>query len=214
MKETELAQHFIRYLSCYDLYYEIPQLNVDIVAKDGNILMAFEVKRNMNFRVIEQAVNNKIYFHYSYICVPYTHNMSMPERICRDYGIGILAVHNVADFIWGDIMEITKPKLNRKAITRAVKLPEFSKHSIAGASGSDGTTITPFKNTVNSIVKYLSKHNGANFKDVYNNIDTHYHNFSAAKSSLYQWIRKGIITEFYFDNGKLYLSNSNNSINK
>ena len=206
MKETELAQHFVKYLSCYDLYFEIPQFNVDIVAKHGNILMAFEVKKNLNFRVIEQALHNKTYFHYSYICVPYSHSMDMAERICRDYGIGILSTHVIKDFVWGDISEYVKPKFNRTALTKYVVLSEFSKKSIPGAAGCDSTTITPFKNTVENIVQYLRKKNGAKFKDVYDNIEMHYYSFSAAKSSLYQWIRKGIIKEFYFDNGKLFLS--------
>lgn len=34
MKETELAQHFVEYLSCYDLYFEVECMSgrVDIVA--------------------------------------------------------------------------------------------------------------------------------------------------------------------------------------
>ena len=47
MKESDLAKFFIDYLSCYDLYFEIPMLNVDIVAKHNNILMAFEVKTSL-----------------------------------------------------------------------------------------------------------------------------------------------------------------------
>jgi hypothetical protein len=207
MKETELAQHFVKYLSCYDLYFEIPRLHVDIVAKHGNILMAFEVKTNLNFRVIEQAIDNKIYFHYSYICVPTGRNQDMAKRICSDYGIGILSVTVAGNYVWGDVMEWVHPSFNRKALTKYVSLPEFSKCSIPGATGGDGTTITPFKNTINSIVKYLRRNNGAPFDKVYDNIETHYNNLTAAKSSLYQWIRKGVIKEFYFDRGKLYLNN-------
>lgn len=207
MKETELAQHFVKYLSCYDLYFEIPQLNVDIVAKHGNILMAFEVKKNLNFRVIEQALHNKSFFHYSYICVPYARNRGMAEMICSDYGIGILAVRVIDNYVWGDVHELVKPKLNRKPFTHIVYLPDYAKKSIPGATGGDGTTITPFKDTVNNIVEYLRKNNGVKFKEVYDNITTHYDSLSAARSSLYQWVRKGVIKEFYFNDGKLYLSN-------
>ena len=207
MKETELAKHFIKYLSCYDLYFEIPRLNVDIVAKHGALLMAFEVKTALNFRVIEQALDNMYYFNYSYICVPQSHQ-GMALRICQDYGIGVLMVHVIGDYVWGDVYERVKPRFNRSSykLRRFVALPEFSKQSIAGAAGCDGTTVTPFKNTVNSITKYLERHNGASFKEVYENTEVHYSTLSAAKSSLYTWIRSGVIKDFYFDNGKLYLS--------
>lgn len=206
MKETELAKHFIKYLSCYDLYFEIPQLNTDIVAKHGNILMAFEVKTAFNFRVIEQALDNTHYFHYSYVCVPQT-NKNLAFRICQDYGIGVLMVNVVGDMVWGNVYERVKPRLNRNAhkMKKYVKLPEFSKQSIAGAAGCDGTTITPFKNTVQSIVKYLQRHDGASFKEIFDSVDVHYNSLSATKSCIYKWVNNGVINEFEIKNGNLFL---------
>ena len=52
MIEVELAKYFTDYLSNYDLYFEIPLFLTDIVAKNGNILMSFEVKNTINFKVI------------------------------------------------------------------------------------------------------------------------------------------------------------------
>jgi len=208
MKEVDLAKHFVNYLSCYDLYFEIPNLNVDIVAKHGNILMAFEVKTTLNFRVIEQAKHNTHYFHYSYICVPESRNMSFAKEICSLYGIGILSIYISGNTAWGDVNEILKPKLHRidKNIKKWIRLPDYSKRSIPGASGGDGTTITPFKNTVENVVKYVKHHNDPTIKEVFDNIDHHYSSVSAAKSSLYQWIRADVIKEFYFDKGIVKLT--------
>ncbi len=210
MKEVELAKYFVNYLSCYDLYFEATFQNVDIVAKHENIMMAFEVKTSLNFTVIEQAAQNRHWFHYSYICVPYSKNMSFKREICRLYGIGILAINVKGGAIWGNVYEVEKPKLNRadrKATDYLKKsLKEYNKRSIPGASGSDGTTITPFKLTIEKVVNYVNKHPDPTIKEVLENIDHHYSSFTGAKSSLYQWINKGIINEFYFEKGIVKLS--------
>lgn len=212
MKETEVAKYFIEYLSDYDLYFEIPNLNVDIVAKSGNILMSFEVKRHLNFKVIEQAVKNYHWFHYSYICVPRSKDMGFAAKICEHFGIGILVVDITGRrHLAGYVCEYQKPRLNRNAqkLKSYIHLPDYSKRSIAGASGSDGTTVTPFKETVENITRYLRRHNGALMTEVYENAATHYQSFSAARSCLYQWCRRGVIKDFYIDKSRLYLSETN-----
>ncbi len=60
MTEAELAQKFVEYLQDqYELYFEVE--GVDIVAKNGHILIAVEVKTSLNFRVIEQAYKSKVF---------------------------------------------------------------------------------------------------------------------------------------------------------
>jgi len=205
MKETELAKYFIEYLSDYDLYFEIPGLDVDIVAKHGNILMAFEVKTSLNFKVIEQAARNCHWFHYSYVCVPYNKRFGFARHICRDYGIGILGIRTGGGIGWGSIFEIEKAVLHRsahKTIDYVLsKLTAYSKRSIPGASGSDGTRITTFKLTIEAVINYVKRHPDPTIKEVLENINHHYSSLSSAKSSLYQWVRQGVIKEFYFDKG-------------
>jgi hypothetical protein len=209
MKEVDVAKYFTEYLSNYDLYFEIPGLHVDIVAKSENILIACEVKRSLNFKVIEQAARNCHWFHYSYICVPKSKDMSFAMQICEQFGIGVLVV-DITRSLKGYVCELKKPRLNRHAhkMIKYVELPEMSKRSIPGASGSDGTTITPFKETVENITRYLRRHNGAPLREVYDNVATHYSNFFAARSCLYQWINKGIIKDFYINKSCLYLSDT------
>lgn len=215
MKEVELAEHFVNYLSNFDLYFEIPMFQTDIVAKDGNILMAFEVKTSLNFKVIEQAEHATHFFNYSYICVPKSKDMNFQSKICELFGVGILAYDPRG--YKGYITEYCKPKLFRhpKGISKYINncLQPYCKQSIPGASGNYGTTITPFKLTIEAIVRYLKRgHNGDMLKDVYENVDNHYSSLSGAKSCLYQWIRRGIITEFYIDKSKLYLTENEDKI--
>lgn len=209
MKEIELAEYFVNYLSNFDLYFEIPIFQTDIVAKDGNILMSFEVKTTLNFKVIEQAEHATHFFNYSYICVPKSKDMNFQGKICAMFGIGILTYdpHGYR----GQVEEYQKARLFRHpfGIKKYILtcLQEYTKKSLPGASGNNGTTITPFKLTIEEIVRYLRRgHNGALLKDVYENVDNHYSSLSGAKSCLYQWIRRGIITEFYIEKSRLYLS--------
>jgi hypothetical protein len=190
-------------LSCYDLYFEIPTNNVDIVAKNGSILMAYEVKVHLNFKVIEQAYMNSHYFHFSYICVPNAKNIGFQLEVCKKFGVGVL--------VWDRYDKVTerqKPLFNRKAITKYIKLPEYSKRSIPGASGNNGTTITPFKSTIENMVKYIRRHPECSLKECIENTQHHYYSSSAAKTAIYKWMANGVIDEFYLNNNKLYLNQS------
>jgi hypothetical protein len=204
MKETDLAKHFIDYLSCYDLYFEVTALTgcVDIVAKSGNIMMAYEVKTVFNFKVIEQALRNKEAFHYSYVCVPYSKDMRFQKKICLDYGIGVL-VYRKYSHSMEEVVEGVPAKLNRKAVVKYNRLREYQKRSIAGTASDE--RITPFKITVENMVNYVRRHPGCKLKDMINEISHHYSSDKGAISNTYQWLRKGVITDIILENGKLKL---------
>ena len=112
MKETELAQKFVEYLKIYDLYFEVDYYrSVDIVALNGNISIALEVKTSFNFKVFEQALENRNHFNYSYIAIPDFRDDSIQRKLCEDYGIGLLAYDSKRGY--GDVREYVHPKLNR-----------------------------------------------------------------------------------------------------
>ena len=202
MKEVELAQRFIEYLSDYDLYFEVPPKNVDIVAKSAGIVTAFEIKTSLNFKVLEQVRSNALRYHYSYACVPSVRNYHFQAEICSHFGIGLLMFNPILD----KVIEVVKPRLNRKVWADVLNPPEYCKRSIAGTPSSAGTTVTAFRNTIDQIVRYLARHNGATIKDVYDSVTLHYNSLSSTKSCLSKWIDNGVITEFYIDKGRLYLT--------
>ena len=206
MKETDLAQKFVDYLSCYDLYFEVNSLGgcVDIVAvTPSKVVIAYEVKTSFNFKVIEQAYYNKPYFHLSYIAIPYSRLLYIQEQICRDYGIGLIRYnpHNYKN----TIEQIIAPALNRKAPINRLRLHEYQKRSIPGSS-SNGDRITPFKITVENMVHYVKRYPGCSMKQMFSEISHHYHSDKGAITSTYQWLRRGIINEVVLRDGKLFLS--------
>jgi len=203
MKETELAEKFITFFgSPYKIYKEVPAGGgiIDFVAKDGAITIAVEVKTNLNFKVIEQAYMNKHYCTYSYIAVPRTKGYHFGHQICRDYGIGVLSYTGQDKYMEG-VHEEVRPKMNRHKIR--LKLCDYMKQSVAG---SQNDRVTPFKNTINNIVKYIRRHPECTLKNCLESIDFHWSNMASAKGSVYQWIQRGVITEFRLDKGKLYLN--------
>lgn len=200
MKETELAKHFTDYLSDYDLYFEVPWDGiVDIVARKAPINIAVEVKTTFSLKVIEQALSHRPYFHYSYVAVPLTKNIDMARRVCKDYGIGILAYDHSRG-----VMETIKPVLNRKAVFKGCP-PDYCKRSIAG---SQSGRMTAFKATCEAIVKYITRRGeGIEAKTVLKGIEhMHYTSFSSAKSSLKKYCDNGVIKDFRIENGKFYLN--------
>lgn len=205
MKETELAQDVVNYLSDYDLYFEV--WDVDIIAKMGNIFTSVEVKTLFNFKVIEQGFKNRKIFHYSYIAIPYCENRNFKHKICRDFGIGVLTLHYNRKGKLLDIQETIKPKLNRKASAPSkIKLTEEDKKSIPGASGRDGTTRTAFVITVELIKEYIARHQGCTFDELFTHINHHYYTLSSMKSCLYTYVRDEVIRGISIDKGRLYYS--------
>ena len=207
MKETDLAQHFVNYFSCYELYFEVDYGRcVDIVAIAEKFAIAIEVKTSFNFKVLEQAIENKEMFHYSYIAVPKFKDPEFQKRLCRDYGIGLL----VFDEQYKSVKCIVPPKLNRKAYTKKLDkaLHEYCKNSLPGSKNGDTMKITAFSITVDSLLFAVKRNPGKPLKSIIEMIDHHYSSDKTAVACIRQWLDKGIITCVKLENGKLYESTS------
>jgi hypothetical protein len=201
MKETELAQKFIDYLSCFDLYFEVDYYRcIDIVALNGNISTAIEVKTTFNFKVLEQAVENKKHFNFSYIACPEFKDWTFQKRLCADYGIGLL-MYDPTGYKY--VNEYVKPQLNRHANNQH----EFNKTSLAGSRSGDGGKITAFQVTKENAIMYVRRHQGCTIKQMIDNISHHYQSNKLACTNMYQWIYQGVIKEIEYRNRKLYIKN-------
>lgn len=208
MKETELAQHFVEYLSdMYDLYFEVG--TIDIVGKKNNIVIAVEVKKVFNFKVIQQAYDNIRASHYSYVAVPSSSAKNNPFalKICEEFGIGVLLYNdNSSDTT---IIEKIKPKLHRKAYTKYAKeLKSDSMYKRTTPGAKSGDTITAFSVTVENLEAYVCRHNGCSIKDALNSIKHHYGSISSARSCIIQYIDRGVIKTIHRNGDKLYILNN------
>lgn len=202
MKETELAQHFVNYLSSFDLYFEVDYYrSVDIVAVAEKYAAAIEVKTSFNLKVLEQAIENAKHFHYSYIAVPRFWDSSFQKQLCKDYGIGLI----VYDHFQNIVSERVKPKLNRHADLARLRgrLCERSKQSLPGSKSGDSTVITAFGVTVDNLTTYVRRHPNCTLKEAVEKINHHYSTNQLARTNLAQWIRNGVIKDIKLEKGIL-----------
>lgn len=204
MKETELAEKFINFFGNeFQIYKEVPAMGfIDFVVKNENVTMAVEVKKTLNFNVIEQANRNKNYCDYSYIAIPSTKSQHFGYTICEMLGIGVLVYTKN-----NQVYEQVKPKKNRKSKYYKLNLEPYMMRSVAG---SQNNRMTPFKVTIENMVKYIKRHPNCTLNECLNNIDFHWNNISSAKNCVYLWIKRGIITEFNIEKGKLVLNKIDN----
>lgn len=215
MKETELAKYFVDYFKQdgWIVYQEVPFGGscIDFVAVTNPITIAVEVKTSLNFDVIAQAYDNIVGFNFSYIAVPVARNRGrrIAELTCRNLGIGILEC--LVGDLWGEdrVSEYVKPRMNRKVFGPRI----FHDYLLDNQAGIQSGRITPFGNTVRSIVKLLQRKDGQTIKDIFDSLEynNHYKTLSATRAGLYQHCNKTkAIKEFYIKNGKLYLSEKPN----
>lgn len=181
MKESELAQKFAQseIFSGLDIYNEVEKPGggvIDFIAANNLVKIAVEVKTSLSIRVIEQAYANKAFVNYSYIAVPESKNQKFAYKICSDHGIGVLIIAPYALMV----QEVVKPRINRK-ITKIV-LNDFQKANLAGCTS--GERITPFKDTVYRMYRYLErqKDKQARLSDIFDNVAFHWSTLSCAKS--------------------------------
>ena len=179
---------------------------IDIVALSEKISIAIEVKTSFNFKVFEQALDNKIYFNYSYIAVPKFKDSFIQEKLCKDYGLGLLIYNDK----YNKVEEIITPKFNRHTNNKYLitRLHECNKRSLPGTKSGDSEKITAFKITLENAIFYIKRHPGCKLKEMINNISHHYHSDKAACNNIYQWIRKDVIKEFRLEKGKLFLNDN------
>lgn len=199
--ETDLAKLVVAYLQewKWEVYQEVigDWGRCDIVAKQGQILWAIECKITLGISVLEQAWRWRRNTHYISVATPRSPSRFV-EKICRDYGIGMLTARLQS----GRVDESVRPKLMRKI--QPIKLIEEQKTwGMAGTNGGD--YYSPFKHTVRNLITDVRKKPGIEFNELIKNLDYHYQALSTAKSCLRGFIGTSVIPELRFEtvDGKL-----------
>lgn len=163
---------------------------------------------------MEPVFTTNGFAHYRSICIPSRKNGVYPGMLaydwCRDAGVGIFQISSPKPDFKGDIQngEIGQvrvglnPRLYRhvRRDWSNVLCDEQKTYAVAG--NADNEYYSPFKGTVSAVKKYLKDHPGATMKEVIDNVETHYTSSATARSSLMQWINKGIIKGIRMDESK------------
>lgn len=200
--EAQLAEAVVNYLEDWnwEVYQEVSPhggSRCDIVAVRGKIQWAIECKLSFGFPVLEQAFNWKRYCHYVSVAVPRGANGSFGDMICDKFNIGILSVDpyqliNPSKFDH-PVYEKKAPKLFRQAI--GLKLVEEQKHWAKAGSQSGCGYYTPFKKTIQNMIRIVTKEPGIEYTELIKKSEHHYGKDSTAKSCLRSFIGTSVIPE-------------------
>jgi len=203
MKESDLAQRFVSYLSYeYDLYFEF--MNIDIYGKGINHTIGVEVKTSLNFKVIQQAYQNIQCCNYSYIAIPEPKDIHFGFEICKMLGVGVLLYSEK----YNSVTQRIAPKLNRH-VRKLETPPEIHKEAIPGTKSGEHGIKSPFMLSVMRIEDYVRHHEGCTIKEAIENTSWHWSNMASAKSCISSYIKNGIIKTIELKDGGLYFKSQN-----
>ncbi|EPD1733770.1 hypothetical protein ACR6L2_002656 [Enterococcus hirae] len=164
MRETELYKpvkdFLINTLGCNEVYPEIHDM--DVLGIHGAITIGVEMKTRLSFKLLQQALERKIYVEYMYIAIPKVKRLEpVACDLCKENGIGIIEVRqNYKNQLEANIT--LKAKFNRLTTRRRQNniydirnaITEWSSLNTEGAPS--GETLTPYKITIQRIQEYLT----------------------------------------------------------
>lgn len=149
----------------------------DVVAyKDGEII-AIELKKSLNLKVIEQAYRHRGTANRLYIGVPLPNFVDMNKnafaiKVLQKFNIGLYYI-GYDSFLGMKVVDCLKPEyeeITKKPITDLIT---ESNYMAVGGSKS-GETITPYKLTIQRVKAFLADNPRSTAKEIIENVDTHY----------------------------------------
>ena len=173
MKESELftpVKELLINQGCKDVYGEVCNYDVVGVAPDNEFIV--EMKKIMNFKVIEQAHQGIGRAKYVYVAIPKPKNEA-PNRFARtilnEYGIGLIYIEHDSAFIeipsaehdihWRNIREDVLP---------------HNKIMIGGVKSGDGPT--EYSITIDAVKAFMRDRDWVTVEEILQHVDTHYSN--------------------------------------
>lgn len=225
--EADLAKALIAWL-CehhWEVYQEVQITTggrcADIVAVQGPLVWIIETKQALSMAVLEQAwdwrrCNNA---HFVSVATPVLRSRGgahdFVAAVMKQLGMGWLQVMAIPDtngsystFHNGDfVQERVHPRLFRKIRKdQSIRERLCEEHkTFAAAGNSDGYRLTPWALTCRNILLVVTREPGLALDDLIGKISHHYRSHQAARSCLYQWLRKGIVkgVESRKENGRI-----------
>lgn len=215
--EEKLGAIVVAYLEAIgaDVYQEVECAGgvADIVARVRAELWIVEVKQTLRLSLITQAMERRRLAHRVYIAAPTSRNARDVAPLCSELGIGLLAVSPGAWGVKVDDYRFGEPSVrvlaeSRRWNSRPVDLakelsPEHKTHAKAGAIGAGGRW-TPFRRTIEQLVRIVAARPGIDLKTAVDEIDHHYANTRSARTSLVHWIQRDKVPGVRIENARLF----------
>lgn len=204
LSEVQIASVLTTHLkeSGWSVYEEVSfgeGSSVDIIAVREPLVAAIEVKTSFNMTVLGQAKRWLYQAHLTYVAVPRLgRNEDGARWVCQTLGIGLFEIGATS------VREIVRPNFCKTAKTQSIRkyLHPVQLDGSIPAGSPGGFRWTPWRRTVDALVAEVRANPGILLRDALT--AHHYRTDKLARASLSHQIRKGIIKELRFDDGKLY----------
>lgn len=224
VREEDLAKAVIVYLRGlgWKTYNEVSfgtgSKRADIVAEKNGLVWIVECKVRLSYDVIEQVLGWRGSAHYLSVAARIrSRSNELIDHLLEYYGIGYIPIENQTvkypnletgriDFNSENGVKCDHPdhksprilsrsRFHHEFIRRLIlsRLTEDLNQYPAGNARSEFWS--PFRETRRNVIDFVRKNPGCTLKELSANIDHHYGNNAAAKSALYGWITKGVISE-------------------
>lgn len=164
----------------------------DVVATQGPVLWAIEVKASLGLAVLEQAEGWIGHANYVSVATPTTRRRSFIGRIASDLGIGILSIGDInGDGRDWRVSECERPRLCRRTTGRLRGALREEHKTFAPAGNATSSYWSPWKATCREVASFTRAHSGCTLKELVTGIRHHYSSTATARSSLAKWIEGG-----------------------
>ncbi len=211
--EADLAAVVVAWLqdSGATVYQEVEMAGgvADIVAKVGPEIWIIETKLHLSLALLVQAMERRRHAHRVFCAGPHTKTLRDFEWLCREVGVGLLAVHVGKDNRW-DHPRVIESAPSRRWNTRPVALagklrPEHQTHA---AAGTNGGRWTPFRDTCEQLLAVVVRNPGVPLRDAVASIRDHYSSKAAARTHLAGWIAANKVPGVMIVEGALWPTES------
>jgi hypothetical protein len=186
---THVRDILLNTVKCDFVYAEVS--TYDVVAVKGNISIVVEMKKQLNFKVIEQAVRAKYCADYIFVAVPQPkqHHSKIALDLLKQEGIGLIYTSDEPNkydsrlnssiiYFWGK-------RVRKKSydIKDSIK-PGFHSRTIAGVKSGEG--ITEYSEMISAIKLFLRRKEWVTIDEILEEVQTYYSN---PKPSLMQTLK-------------------------
>lgn len=170
MKELDLfepVKALLKSMGYNNVYGEVS--SIDVIAHKGKEVVAVELKRNLNLKVLEQAIRARKYADYIYVAVPALKHRPdyYRKKLFNELNIGLI-------YVKGDkATVIIEPNVNKKWLNILRKIEPHHSRTVGGAKSGD--TTTAYKETMFQVKQVLKEHGGyVDIDYIYERVTTHY----------------------------------------
>ncbi|OAB29598.1 hypothetical protein [Paenibacillus macquariensis] len=193
MKESDMYTHvshvLLEIVKCDNVYAEVS--NFDVVAVKNNISLIVEMKKQLNFKVIEQAITAKHCADYIFIAVPKPkqYHSKIALNLLKQEGIGLIYTTDERkeydSRTNGSTIQFWGKRVRRKTYDIQKQINhEFHSRTVGGVKSGEG--ITEYSEMIDAIKLFLKRKDWVTVDQILENIQTYYSN---PKSSLMQTLK-------------------------